>query len=125
MNTEQLREKFSKYSRTEPCGVIADYIVWQLERMSNTELAETTAHEIIDGHFSVENALEAMITAARKRAVKNAACMTDAEGFAIVREYLKINDAVPEEETRGFVPGGQPEPVSAPASGMVDFSIFE
>lgn len=106
MNAEKLMKKLT----TEKSGtyekIIAEYIVWQLGRMSNRELAETTAEEIEKDVFTMSGVFSEVTKGARAAAGKGAcACLTSDEVFRLVRKALKIDSAIPEVETVGFIPG--------------------
>ena len=105
MNKEILTKKLVNEKSGLYEKIIAEYIVWQLERMSNRELAETTAQEIEKGIFTMPKIFAEVQDYAKKHAANTrCACLTNDEVFKAVRQALKIDSAVPETETYGFVP---------------------
>ena len=105
MNNEILMKKLVNEKSGLYEKIIAEYIVWQLERMSNRELAEATAQEIEKGIFTMSKIFTEVQDYAKKRAANTrCACLTNDEVFKAVRQALKIDSAVPEAEVYGFVP---------------------
>lgn len=134
MNTEKLTEAMGNPDKNSVTGIIGCYIIWQLQNMSNTELAETVSEEIEKGILSAVGALEEVTKEAKKKAVKGSAAMSDAEVFGIVRKYIGIADAVSPEETAGFDPYASDGSLHARAevretakntAFAVDMSIFD
>lgn len=105
MNTEKLMKKLTTEKSNQYEKIIAEYIIWQLERMSNKELSETTAKEIESGVFTMQKIFGEVQAGARKAAGK-APCvgMMPDEVYKLVRKALKIDEAVPESEAYGFIP---------------------
>ncbi|MGN0618533.1 MAG: hypothetical protein ACI4J7_05890 [Ruminiclostridium sp.] len=118
----KLAELFSK-EKDDTAKIIGDYIIWQLDRMNNRELAEKTAEEFTKGIFKLGTILEAVRDEARTRAHGGCAVMSDSEVFEIVRRAIRINGTVTPEETVGYNPFSA-EPAPAPTektSASVDF----
>ena len=121
----KLAELFSG-EKDDTARIIGDYIIWQLDRMNNRELAEKTAEEFTKGIFKLDTILEAVRDGARTRAHGGCAVMSDSEVFEIVRRAIRINGAVTPEETVGYNPFSA-EPAPAPTektSASVDFGAL-
>ena len=121
----ELAELFSE-EKDDTARIIGDYIIWQLGRMNDRELAEKTAEEFTKGIFKLSSILEEVREAARSRAHGGCAVMTSIDVFEIVRKAIKINGAITPGETVGYNPFSvEPAPVSTektPAS--VDFNAL-
>lgn len=133
MNNEIIMKKLVNEKSSLYEKIIAEYIVWQLEKMSNRELAETTAQEIEKGIFTMPKIFAEVQAGARKAAGK-ALCvgMTSDEVYKLVRQALKIDGAVPAAETYGFVPScfAQnaaccPAPVKPVRQAAIDIDLDE
>ena len=121
----ELAELFSE-EKDDTARIIGDYIIWQLDRMNDRELAEKTAEEFTKGIFKLSSILEEVREAARSRAHGGCAVMTSIDVFEIVRKAIKINGAITPGETVGYNPfSGEPAPApteKTPAS--VDFNAL-
>ncbi|MGN0656082.1 MAG: hypothetical protein ACI4KR_04755 [Ruminiclostridium sp.] len=125
----KLAELFSG-EKDDTAKIIGDYIIWQLDRMNNRELAEKTAEEFTKGIFKLGTILEAVRDEARTRAHGGCAVMTSImtsiDVFEIVRRSIRINGAVTPEETVGYNPFST-EPAPAPTEktpASVDFGAL-
>lgn len=108
MNVIKVKKALLKGNKDEMLIIFADYICWQLERMSNKELAETTADEIIKGVFTLDKIYKACENYARSASTNKRSAAVPAEKiFEVIRKELKIFDAVSPEEAHGFY-GGMP-----------------
>lgn len=107
MNTEKILKVLAGEKASYDEKKVAAYIVWQLQHMSNRDLAEKTAEEIEKGKFNKEdlwdNIKEAAISAAKTTKEKECLCVDDSVVYGWVREYLSIDGAVSDAEAKGFV----------------------
>lgn len=131
MNTEKILQALAGEDSTLDERKVAAYIAWQLSHMSNRELTEKTAEEIEKGKFNKadlwDNIHEAAMAMADKR---KSLCVDDSVVYGWAREYLSIDGAVSEAETKGFsfceneIPEPIPEIPTQGENELVD-SLFD
>lgn len=104
MNTEKILQALAGEEASLDEKKVAAYIAWQLQHMSNRALAEKTAEEIEKGKFNKNDLWDNIHEAARAAAEKkDCLCVDDSVVYSWVREYLSIDGAVSEAETKGFI----------------------
>ncbi len=121
MNVEKLTEILLK-GKAEYKKAVAEYVIWQLQHLSNPELGETTAAEIIDGTIKFEDVWKAIKSKAANHRAGDSACLTFFEVAATACDSLHISAAVPEGSALEYVremmfnSGNVTVSVSAPAA---------
>ena len=83
---EKLREEMKKNEANGAIQVIGNHLIGLITGNQEAEACVLAEDKTLKGAF------EAMKEAARAKTVNGAACLTDEEGFAIVRKYFGIEE---------------------------------
>lgn len=102
MNVEKLTEILLK-EKDEYKKAVAEYVIWQLQHLSNPDLGETTAAELISGTIKADDIWKAIYNNATKRKSGSVACLSFFEVAATACEALHISAAVPEGSAYEYV----------------------